>query len=428
MTSKLSTVSYTLMVLILFASLPLMGQNCDSAVVDEIGVGGVIRVAKMVAEGAEVRVRAIRDMSPAPNLEYYERSLESSCASWRSPSGTRKNNLIVFVLELAHRKTGMWYGSEWNAALDGRWPMIQQQFMTPRFRDHDFAGGLQAGIDQAQILLYAHNHAGAGTTGITVNPPADYSGLWSFLKWLLFIGSVIFAFIYGMVLLVRRKREREERRAAQQSAINARQDAAQALTEVTSVFDVHKDLGTYADARGILDDACGRFTTLMDSPTGDPSRDDYSVGQYKSLAESYAAVSRDLRRAKRVLLGIPEETEPAWKATREHESQDAPTPILGSNSSGNKGQPVVVQPTSSSSTSIFAPVIINEEHVSESEYHHTDYSSSDSGSSRSSGSSVSDSGGGGSSDWGSSSSDSGGGGDSGSSGGDSSGGGGDSSW
>ena len=128
-------------------------------VVDDAGVfgdqaSGVNAAAnQLVSSGADVRVRTIQTFGNAGNLDRYETQLEQQCPSWTDSSGTRKNNLIVIIVAIQERQTGLYYGSQWDNALGGQWTQIQSNTMNLRFAQGDFAGGVIAGLQQINRFI-----------------------------------------------------------------------------------------------------------------------------------------------------------------------------------------------------------------------------------------------------------------------------------
>ncbi|MDD4230796.1 MAG: hypothetical protein PHG45_05385, partial [Dehalococcoidales bacterium] len=93
------------------------------AVIDEAGIFGdrldevEQAVDELLAIGADVRVRTLASYGDAGNLDRYEQELEENSPSWTDPYGVRKNNLIVVLISLEERETGIYYGSYWEDAL-----------------------------------------------------------------------------------------------------------------------------------------------------------------------------------------------------------------------------------------------------------------------------------------------------------------------
>lgn len=95
-------------------------------------------------DGATVRVR-VYGRTPDGGLDARERRTEQRCPSWRH-SGQRLRSLLVVTVAVQARQTGIYYGADFSAALDGHWAGIQQDEMNPRFQAGDWVGGLDAGL------------------------------------------------------------------------------------------------------------------------------------------------------------------------------------------------------------------------------------------------------------------------------------------
>jgi hypothetical protein len=135
-------------------------QNvCDQIVIDEAGVfdSGADSVQnavnQLIKSGADVRVRTIQTYGNAGNLDWYEAQLEQQCLSWADTSGNRKNNLVVILVAIKERQTGIYYGSQWEKELGNSWTQIQSEIMNPRFVRGDFAGGVIDGIQEINRLI-----------------------------------------------------------------------------------------------------------------------------------------------------------------------------------------------------------------------------------------------------------------------------------
>jgi hypothetical protein len=135
-------------------------QNvCDQIVIDEAGVfaNGADSVQnaanQLIRSGADVRVRTIQTYGNAGNLDRYEAQLEQQCLSWTDTSRNRKNNLVVILVAIQERQTGIYYGSQWEKALENKWTQIQSEIMNPRFVQGDFAGGVIDGIQEINRLI-----------------------------------------------------------------------------------------------------------------------------------------------------------------------------------------------------------------------------------------------------------------------------------
>lgn len=256
-------------------------------------------LGELVNAGADVRVRAVSRMGTA-TLDEYERSIERSCASWRAPDGGRKNNLVVLMVAVRDRKSGIYYGAQWPA-LQSQWPHIQSTIMAPRFRDGDFAGGLAAALGEIRTVITTRVSAAA----VIVQPsaPTDFSGLWTVMLWSVVIGG---GGVLGWLVLSwwsARRKEREERLGAQQAALIAQQEASGLVAQYCSWPE-------NAEAQAIIDSAVQGYSQLGMGAV-DPAREDLTASQYEAIRERYAAVSADLKRAYRLTRAERKDTVPA---------------------------------------------------------------------------------------------------------------------
>ena len=221
-----------LALLLLTAGIVSAQDVCDQPVLDDAGILGD-RISEVEAaaqdltsSGADVRVRTIQTYGASGNLDRYEAELEQQCASWTAPDGTRKNNLVVVIVDVGERQTGLYYGSLWNDILDGRWTQIQTNIMNPRFAQGDYAGGLVAGLNEIDRLITAGLSGQNGDTG-----QGGTSAGWIVLIVILVIIG-IFALVFGLIWWRNSWRARERRLAARQKARLAKQGAAARVNEL----------------------------------------------------------------------------------------------------------------------------------------------------------------------------------------------------
>lgn len=325
---------FTTLLLVLTSYSLAYAQNCDSLVVDEAGVfkGGIGSVEeaaqKLVNSGADVRVRTVTTFGSAGNLDQYESRLEKSCSSWQDSNGVRKNNLIVLAISLRERKTGLYYGSQWNGALSGGWLRIQSDHMNPRFKSGDFVGGFVAGINEVNRMvdIYLHPEPVQQTSPpvVIIQPqsqpsePVDLSGLWRVLGWLVSLGALA-----GLgFLLWQLKLRSEKRRAAQQKAVLRKQAASSRVNELSDSLsaleacitglkgnvsddDLNPVVSNLGKIKRLIDSAVLKYSDV-DKSAGDPSRSRLSEAEYEATERSYDGVLKALDDAN-ISLGVGEE-------------------------------------------------------------------------------------------------------------------------
>lgn len=293
------------------------GQNeCDQLVVDEANVFGkdITRVEsaaqELVKAGADVRVRTIRTFAPADNLDRFEMLLERQCASWTAPDGTRKNNLIVLMISSEERKTGLYYGSQWENVLGAHWTRIQTEVMNPHFRQGDFVGGFVNGLREVRRLVDRQVSGGAKPEGAGASP----------FRIVLFGVFFLSTSIAGVFFFRARGRTKERRRAAQQKARLAKQAAASLVNELVqkvqmleikinataakvSEDDIRPLQEGLGKARQLVDNGAQSYSELSHS-AGDPNNPKLSEAQYSSLEEAYKKVLVVLREGNSVVSDV----------------------------------------------------------------------------------------------------------------------------
>jgi len=275
---------------------------CEELVLDEAGafgsrVSGVETEAqRLVAAGGDVRVRTIHTYGSSATLDSYALQMEQGCPSWKAPDGGRKNNLIVLMVAVQERRTGLYYGSQWERTLGANWTRIQTDFMNPRFRDGDFAGGFVSGLREIQRLVDLQLHP----------PPSqatDLTGLWRVLT--LVVGLVAVGvglyFLSGFLRTV--LTAQAARRAAQQRARLAKQRAIPRIVELNQALQA-LDLGIRSldgkvseKGAALLRSRSAEVQALMNRATlahGDlesaatnPDRGGLSLAEYDAIEQAY---------------------------------------------------------------------------------------------------------------------------------------------
>ncbi len=287
--------------------------TCDQVVVDDAGVFGsgasAVSAAanQLISSGADVRVRTIPTFGNAGNLDRYESQLEQQCPSWTDASGNRKNNLVVILVALQERQTGLYYGSHWDNALGGHWTQIQTNIMNPRFAQGDFAGGVTAGLQEVNRLIQVPS---GGQT-----QPAQSSGTsasWVALGIVLAI-IFIFALLGGILLFMNSRRSRERRLAASQKALLAKQGAASKVNQLVeeiqmleikvnataakvSPEDAAPLVEGFNKAKNLVDQGAQKYSELGHS-AGDPENPKLGESQLGVVADEYQKVLDILNQA-----------------------------------------------------------------------------------------------------------------------------------
>ncbi len=290
----------------------LLAVDCNSLVSNDAGVAldttALIRAANDVAgKGAEPHV-LIETLRPGETLDTKVAQGVAACPAWQAPDGKTKSTLIVFAVAPIARKSGIFYGSAWHHALDDSWNRIKTDYMNPRFRDGDWAGGLAAAAEQtAKRISASEDEAVHGPT--TVNQATDLSGLWRFLLWLLGI-VVVGAGATAVFIVLRQKREDDaEVQAAQADAIAARNKATDALNDARRKVPIYAAAGgkNAVSVQAWLATAMERYQTLTNSVSNDPEQKGFTADGYRQLSKQYDGVFSALDKIESLLADKPED-------------------------------------------------------------------------------------------------------------------------
>lgn len=303
------------------------GYDGNATVYDGAGVfGGGERTVKVAAErliqrGADVRVVTVDSYGNEPNLDEYYLSLERGYPSWRV-DGERKNNLIVFIIAKNDRKTGIYYGDEWDRVLRDEWKDVTTKYMNPSFKRGEFVDGFVRGIERTTAMV--DNYLDSPSSGDSAPPvviverpqsdpvsvqssePVDLSGLWSILGWGLALVAVAGAVFFVVIVWKQRKRDEDERKGVQQKAKMAKQSVADALSiakksmenleSLVPVLISQLDESGGAELLNALDDLKNRRVSIVSeyastqTSAGDPDSEDLSKSQYGAMHKRYDAL------------------------------------------------------------------------------------------------------------------------------------------
>jgi len=275
---------------------------CDELVLDDAGAFGSrvseveTEAQRLVAAGGDVRVRTIQTYGSSATLDSYALQMEQGCPSWKAPDGGRKNNLIVLMVAIQERRTGLYYGSQWERTLGANWTRIQTDFMNPRFRDGDFAGGFVSGLREIQRLVDLQLHP----------PPSqatDLTGLWRVLTLVVGLVAVGVGLYFLSSFLRTVVNAQAARRAAQQRARLAKQRAIPRIVELNQALQA-LDLGIrsldgkisedgaallrsrFAEAHALMNRATLAHGDL-ESATTNPDRGGLSLAEYDAIERAY---------------------------------------------------------------------------------------------------------------------------------------------
>jgi uncharacterized membrane protein YgcG len=313
---------------VVFAIFPSasQAQSPDQvAVVDDARIFGdkfaavETAAAKVHDSGADIRVRTILNYGSAANLDVYEQQLEKQSPSWLGQDGNRKNNLIVLMISLEDRETGLYYGSYWDNALSSRWMTIQTESMNPLFKSGEYASGVIKGLDE---IGKAVKGAGVASTSIstsvataapapTVSQPAKSSSA----GWIVLIVVLVVVFlIVGLVWLMLSRQKRAQIQSARQRALLAKQAAASGINELlqtTQMLEIKVNVtsGRLADEDGtVLRDGLEKAKILVSQGSqkysdlahsaGDPENPKLGVAELGVLEPEYQKIVENIKQAR----------------------------------------------------------------------------------------------------------------------------------
>ncbi len=157
---------------------------------------------KLAGVGAKVHVWALQ--SAGGNLDAYYRATVERCTNWQDANGNADPGLVAVILTM-DRQLAVYYGHDWDKALDGKTGAIKSD-MGSKFRSGKFDEGLALGANKVHDQIYDQQH------------PTN----WLAIIMYVFIGVLAI----GLFFFVRSRRRKaaareRERKTAQQSAIKS---------------------------------------------------------------------------------------------------------------------------------------------------------------------------------------------------------------
>jgi uncharacterized membrane protein YgcG len=159
------------------AAAPAATSGCDAVVVDAAHVLGDGRAVAKAAtalghQHATVRVRTYRTV-PDGDLDAAVDAQVERCPSWQDGDGNRREDLLVLAVSVTDRRTGIYYGDSWTAALDGEQEQVQTGTINPRLKRGEYADAVTAGLT---VLGHLVAEAGPPDDGTSDGTASDDSG------------------------------------------------------------------------------------------------------------------------------------------------------------------------------------------------------------------------------------------------------------
>jgi uncharacterized membrane protein YgcG len=301
---------------------PLSAQSQDQTpVIDSAGIfdnrfGEVeTAVGNLVSQGADVRVRTIATYGNAGNLDLYEQQLEQASPSWKGPDGNLKNNLIVMIIALQERQTGLYYGTIWAGTLDSNWIRIQTEIMNPRFKAGDYVNGVVQGLGEIRNLLQSKVQSPTSTRTNLPQTPITQIAKGSSSGWIIpVVIIVILGLATGLLVFMSMRKNKAKRQAARQKALLVKQGAASGINELIEklqMLEIKVDVTAAKVApeeikglkepleksRKLIDQSSQSYSELSHS-AGDPENPELSESALAAIEGKYQKILDDLREAR----------------------------------------------------------------------------------------------------------------------------------
>ncbi len=274
---------------------------------------------KLKSQGAEVRIRTILTYSPYANLDQYEAEIEKQNPSWLGADGNIKNNLIVLLISLQERQTGLYFGDYWVDIIGDEWLKIQIDVMNPLFGEGDFTGGTVKGLAEIQRLIeISFNKSSATPVQIAASSQAAVPSESGFGWWWVVL-LVIVLLAAGVVLFMSSRKSQARRQAARQKALLSKQAAASGIHELNEAVQMleikvnvisekvtPEETQPLSDglqkARSLVDRSSQGYAELSHS-AGDPENPKMAESQLVVIEGEYGKILESLRQARDIIKG-----------------------------------------------------------------------------------------------------------------------------
>ena len=313
------TLMLTLLVLALVR--PALADECTSPVFDTTGKINASEIEpllkKIAGDGADpalVRVITTAEMNKHGNLDKYAGDMLGRCPAWQSAGGRLKSNIFLLILE-PNGKVAVQFakkGPFQNVLTHNKIVDIGEE-MGGLISKGDLTGAAKAGLIRTHTLLSTTKANAIVSSGpVTIvnhnEKPADLSGGFSFLKWLLLAG-VIGALVW---LFVRYQVARSKRNAAQQVAQNTRGACNNLITgfegHLTTIGVLLAPLKSTINAvefsalqdqlqalKSSMDSAKSQYVSMIGS-ANDPESVGLSADAYEAMTATFERVQANLER------------------------------------------------------------------------------------------------------------------------------------
>lgn len=294
---------------------------CTTTTYDSVGIFGnhtaeIENAANTLkSQGADFHLISIPRLTPSQNFGSIATAIAHTCPSWLNGSGSDVNeNFIGFIFSTdgkhdAQGKTGrvgILLGGAWKKKIQSQADKIRDSYIMPSFRSLDFAGAAINGINQTGLEIKAFNeaslHPAAKVTTIN-NQATNLSGLWTFLLWLLALGTLGGAIWMLINVLRKRKEEDSEITTAQQQALATRSDVLSLMSTLESRFSDLDNSGTFYPmaAKNCYSDGARKYGQLGQSEQYNPNTPGLTSVQYGVINEQYNKVLSLLTQADHLL-------------------------------------------------------------------------------------------------------------------------------
>ena len=287
---------------------PALADECNSRVFDT--TGKIISIpeiestlGKLSNAGADPRVRVITvdQMNSYGNLDKYVGKMVKQCSSWQSPGGNIKSNLLVLALT-PDGTVGIFFSRRgpFQNAMQGHTADVRHEMSGP-LHGSDIMDAIKVGVTSIHGLISQPQIQGAkGPVTIINSKPTDFSGLWSVIKWVLFLGVLA----AGLILIVRVQSRKEKRRAAQQKAQTSRASCNDLIlgfdgriNQIQVLLNSFKSLISDSEFTPLqskletlqskINVAKGQFAGYAELSSNDPNNSGLSVPEYDAMKETF---------------------------------------------------------------------------------------------------------------------------------------------
>lgn len=286
-------------------------QDCNKVVIDEAHIisnpSAVENMASTLTDqGAMVHVVTVQSVKTyGTRLADVEKSYEYKCPNWLSPNHQRAANLFVVMVAPNDRLKNIFFGDDFTKVFHdtGSVDKLYSDAANGYFKQKQYQDGLQRTLHDFGAAVVEYHDQKKHPTVVT-QASTDLKPIGKAIGWILVVLTGFGILFFAIVLMSRRKQEKEKIAIAQREAISAQARA-------TSIFRTYMDHNKGIANEGIVT----RFSELTNSLSNDANERGQTLADYKAIASAWNNFTDDVASVNRKASRAVEQTKPNVKVT-----------------------------------------------------------------------------------------------------------------